>query len=139
MKNSIPNAAKISPTDFVIFGGGGDLSIRKIIPALFWRFVDKQIDSQSNIIICLHKKTELETILNLIKPHTFNSIYLSKTLQNNWKNFYKLLSLITLDLVTGEGINDLILLIYSCNPFTSLTSLIGYGLRLNPFIKGTIG
>ena len=45
MKNSIPNAAKISPTDFVIFGGGGDLSIRKIIPALFWRFVDKQIDS----------------------------------------------------------------------------------------------
>ena len=40
MKNSIPNAAKISPTDFVIFGGGGDLSIRKIIPALFWRFVD---------------------------------------------------------------------------------------------------
>ena len=22
MKNSIPNAAKISPTDFVIFGGG---------------------------------------------------------------------------------------------------------------------
>ena len=79
MKNSIPNAAKISPTDFVIFGGGGDLSIRKIIPALFWRFVDKQIDSQSNIIICLHKKTELETILNLIKPHTFNSIYLSKT------------------------------------------------------------
>ena len=111
MKNSIPNAAKISPTDFVIFGGGGDLSIRKIIPALFWRFVDKQIDSQSNIIICLHKKTELETILNLIKPHTFNSIYLSKTLQNNWKNFHKLLSLITLDLVTGEGINDLILLL----------------------------
>ena len=49
MKNSIPNAAKISPTDFVIFGGGGDLSIRKIIPALFWRFVDNQIDSQSNL------------------------------------------------------------------------------------------
>jgi len=111
MKNSIPNAAKISPTDFVIFGGGGDLSIRKIIPALFWRFVDKQIDSQSNIIICLHKKIELETILNLIKPHTFNSIYLGKTLQNNWKDFHKLLSLITLDLVTGEGINDLILLL----------------------------
>ena len=111
MKNSIPNAAKINPTDFVIFGGGGDLSIRKIIPALFWRFVDKQIDTKSNIIICLHKKTELETILNLIKPHTFNSINLGKTLQNNWKNFHKLLSLITLDLVTGEGINDLILLL----------------------------
>ena len=52
MKNSIPNAAKISPTDFVIFGGGGDLSIRKIIPALFWRFLYKQIDENSNIILC---------------------------------------------------------------------------------------
>ena len=55
MKSSIPNTAKINPSDFVIFGGGGDLSTRKIIPALFWRFVDKQIDDKSNIIICLHK------------------------------------------------------------------------------------
>ena len=91
MKCSIPNTANFNPSVFVIFGGGGDLYKRKIIPALFWRFVDKQIDDKSNIIICLHKKTELETILNLIKPHTFNSIYLSKTLQNNWKNFHKLL------------------------------------------------
>ena len=74
MKNSIPNAAKISPTDFVIFGGGGDLSIRKIIPALFWRFVDKQIDSQSNIIICLHKKTELETIF-IGKLYALNCLF----------------------------------------------------------------
>ena len=74
MKSSIPNAAKINSSDFVIFGGGGDLSTRKIIPALFWRFVDKQIDDKSNIIICLHKKTKLETLSNLIKPHIFNSI-----------------------------------------------------------------
>ena len=91
MKNSIPNTAKISPSDFVIFGGGGDLSTRKIIPALFWRFVDKQIDNKSNIIICLHKKTKLETLLNLIKPHTFNSIKSDKTLQKQWNEFHKLL------------------------------------------------
>ena len=111
MKSSIPNTAKINPSNFVIFGGGGDLSTRKIIPALFWRFVDKQIDDKSNIIICLHKKTKLETLSNLIKPHIFNSIKSDKTLQKQWNEFHKLLSLITLDLITGDGINDLTLLL----------------------------
>ena len=75
MKNSIPNTAKINPSDFVIFGGGGDLSTRKIIPALFWRFVDKQIDSQSNIIICLHKKNRIRNYLKFNKT-TYFQFYL---------------------------------------------------------------
>ena len=40
-RQSIPN--EITPFNLVIFGGDGDLSKRKIIPALFHRFADKQI------------------------------------------------------------------------------------------------
>ena len=38
MNNNIPETAQLIPSDFVIIGGSGDLSVRKIIPALFWRF-----------------------------------------------------------------------------------------------------
>ena len=33
----------------VIFGGDGDLAVRKIYPALFHRFVDKQLNVDFNI------------------------------------------------------------------------------------------
>ena len=62
MKSSIPNTAKINPSNFVIFGGGGDLSTRKIIPALFWRFVDKQIDDKSNIIMTQAEGYDIKVI-----------------------------------------------------------------------------
>ena len=35
---------EIVPSEFIIIGGKGNLSKRKILPALFWRFLDKQID-----------------------------------------------------------------------------------------------
>ena len=52
MKQKIPETANIIPSDFVIIGGTGHLSVRKILPALFWRFLDKQIDKNSQIILC---------------------------------------------------------------------------------------
>ena len=36
--------------DLVIFGGTGDLAMRKLLPALFHRFVDGQIPASSRIL-----------------------------------------------------------------------------------------
>ena len=41
---------QVEAFDLVIFGGTGDLSVRKLLPAMFHRFVDGQIDKQSRII-----------------------------------------------------------------------------------------
>ncbi|MDI2090747.1 glucose-6-phosphate dehydrogenase [Commensalibacter oyaizuii] len=38
------------PFDFIIFGATGDLTIRKLIPALFYRYLDKQIPAETRII-----------------------------------------------------------------------------------------
>jgi glucose-6-phosphate 1-dehydrogenase len=46
-------SAKITPVppfDFVIFGGAGDLTIRKLMPALYYRFKDGQVPPGSRII-----------------------------------------------------------------------------------------
>ena len=64
MKNNIPETATIIPSDFIIIGGTGHLSMSKIIPALFWIFIDKQIDQKSNIILC---DREIKSIENFDK------------------------------------------------------------------------
>lgn len=40
----------LSPTDIVIFGGTGDLAMRKILPALYYRFRDGQLPENSRIL-----------------------------------------------------------------------------------------
>jgi glucose-6-phosphate 1-dehydrogenase len=40
----------IEPFDLVIFGGTGDLAVRKLLPAMYHRFVDGQIQPSSRII-----------------------------------------------------------------------------------------
>ena len=40
----------VDPFDIVIFGVSGDLSRQKLLPALFHRYCDGQIDASSNII-----------------------------------------------------------------------------------------
>ena len=40
----------VDPFDIVIFGGTGDLSRRKLLPALFHRWLDGQIPPNSTIV-----------------------------------------------------------------------------------------
>lgn len=40
----------VDPFDLVIFGGTGDLAVRKLLPALFHRFVDGQLTHGSRIV-----------------------------------------------------------------------------------------
>src|SRR4051812_29301499 len=51
----------VQPFDYVVFGATGDLTKRKLIPALFHRFVDGQFDEQSRIIgVSRSKRTDAE-------------------------------------------------------------------------------
>jgi len=45
----------VDPFDLLIFGGTGDLTRRKLLPALFHRHVDQQLPSESRIIAIGHK------------------------------------------------------------------------------------
>jgi glucose-6-phosphate 1-dehydrogenase len=46
----MPIATALDPCDFVIFGGTGDLAIRKLLPALFLRDRDGQLAAETRII-----------------------------------------------------------------------------------------
>ena len=51
----------VQPFDYVVFGATGDLTKRKLIPALYHRFKDGQFDEQSRIIgVSRSKLTDAE-------------------------------------------------------------------------------
>ena len=56
MDQSAKKVLKISPFNIIIFGGDGDLAIRKIYPALFHRYVDNQIKCDFNIYAITRSK-----------------------------------------------------------------------------------
>ena len=74
MKKKILEASKVTPSDFIIIGGAGDLSLRKIIPALFWRFLDNQINNESSIIICVHNQISIDQLKSKLIPHCKEAI-----------------------------------------------------------------
>ena len=45
-----PQFASVDPFDYVIFGATGDLTMRKLLPALYHRFRDGQIPAETRII-----------------------------------------------------------------------------------------
>ncbi|MGO1070822.1 glucose-6-phosphate dehydrogenase [Lysobacter sp. CA199] len=45
-----PHLAPLAPFDLVIFGGTGDLALRKLLPALFHRYADGQIVAGTRIV-----------------------------------------------------------------------------------------
>ena len=75
MEQSSQKTKIIKPFNAVIFGGDGDLAVRKIYPALFHRFVDNQINCDFNIY----------SITRSIKKHdNFNSnlkTFIEKTIR----------------------------------------------------------
>tara|TARA_B110000881_G_scaffold88267_1_gene77370 strand:+ start:216 stop:1670 length:1455 start_codon:yes stop_codon:yes gene_type:complete len=107
MKNNIPEAAHVIPSDFIIIGGAGDLSIRKIMPALFWRFLDNQINNKSSIIICVHNMLNLEDLKSKLTPHCKEAIEKEIENKHKWSSFINLISIVVLDVVTGLGADNL--------------------------------
>ena len=92
MKNKIPETATIIPSDFIIIGGTGHLSMSKIIPALFWRFIDKQIDQKSNIILCDREIKSKENFEKLQKIFCAEAFERHKKNHKYWENFLKIIS-----------------------------------------------
>ena len=49
-KSTPPTTTAVGPCDFVIFGGTGDLAVRKLLPALYLRDRDDQLTADTRII-----------------------------------------------------------------------------------------
>jgi glucose-6-phosphate 1-dehydrogenase len=91
----------VEPFDIVIFGGTGDLSRRKLIPALFHRYLDGQIDKSCKIVGIargeMHRAEFVEFAHDSCKAAT------NKWIESKWKNFARLLEYIPMDVTKDDA------------------------------------
>lgn len=73
MSNNYSNS-EIKQADIVIFGGLGDLAIRKILPALYYRLKGGQINKSSRVIIISRGKKSQSDFKSFLKEKLSNCI-----------------------------------------------------------------
>ena len=61
-------------SDIVIFGGLGDLSIRKILPAIYFRLQAKQLADNCRVILISRKDFTKEEFENTLRSKIENGI-----------------------------------------------------------------
>ena len=103
MNNALPETAITHDSDFVIFGGSGDLSLRKIFPALFWRFLHGQITENFRLISCMRKVITTEEFGNNFRPFCENAFDSGIANDQKWESFLKLIQILELDIVNNIG------------------------------------
>lgn len=86
----------VEPFDIVIFGVTGDLSRLKLIPALYHRFCDGQIDASSRIIGVSRSKMSDQAFFDMVRDCCFDEVE-KEASPAEWDKFISLLSYHELD------------------------------------------
>ena len=103
MNNALPETAITHDSDFIIFGGSGDLSVRKIFPALFWRFLNGQITENFRLISCMRTVITSKQFANKFRPFCEQAFESGIADEQSWENFLKLIQILELDIVNNIG------------------------------------
>jgi glucose-6-phosphate 1-dehydrogenase len=102
----MPTNNRPEPTVFVIFGAAGDLSWRKLIPALYSLFVDGWLSEKFRIIGTGHRHMEEEEFRNHLKAGV--NKYARRTLtEEDWGRFAAHLTFMAADLENPEVFQEL--------------------------------
>jgi len=91
----------VDPFDIIIFGGTGDLSKRKLIPALFHRYLDGQIDASCKIIGVARSKMSREEFLSFAKEACQASA--KDVEKSKWEGFAALLEYEAIDVTADDA------------------------------------
>ncbi len=93
----------VDPFDIVVFGATGDLSLRKLMPALYHRWRDGQIPNESRIIGASRGAMSTDDYRALTREK-FEAFYPSETIDEEaWKGFVERLSYVEVDAANSDS------------------------------------
>ena len=107
MEKSIPQTALVPDSDYIIFGGTGDLALRKIFPALFWRFCDGQLTEKVRLIAVARNSLPLDTFLDKLRPFCEDAFSTYDMDESLWADFARLITIMPIDILSGKGGTEL--------------------------------
>ena len=99
----IPKSAEIPDSDYIIIGGTGDLALRKIFPALFWRYLDGQITTEFRLIVAARSPFSIDEFATKLRPFCADAIAVATDGDNKWLGFLALIRIVALDVANGSG------------------------------------
>lgn len=96
-----------SSCDIIIFGGHGDLALRKLLPALFHLFLDGHIDPQSRIILTSRENIDHDQNKTIVHDKLKTFLKKDDFTKERWEAFSKHLYIFVMDLMQVETLKAL--------------------------------
>jgi glucose-6-phosphate 1-dehydrogenase len=97
----------VDPFDFIIFGGTGDLSERKLLPSLYYRQRDHQFSEPTRIIGTSRTKMTSDEFKAFAKKAISDHVAKEDIDAKELEKFIGRLSYVAADAVSGKGFDDL--------------------------------
>ena len=98
---------KFEPFNIIVFGGGGDLAMRKIYPALFHRYLDGQFGDAFNIIAVTRKDKEDFPFQDELKKFIQESMKDATNINLEIENFARKIKLMVIQNPSVENYKEL--------------------------------
>jgi len=90
-------APSTSPLDLVIFGGAGDLSVRKLLPALFMAHLHNNLPAQTRIHALGRQPWDRAAFLAFVEEKVPGFIDAQVRTESAWRGFLERLNYVSLD------------------------------------------
>lgn len=100
--NLITNES-LQPFDFILFGGTGDLSIRKLIPALYFRHCEAQLPEDGRIMAVARSEYDNEAFRSLLDTEVRQHIPDQDFDEAQWRSFLERVSYFKVDVTSVES------------------------------------
>lgn len=99
---------KLQPFDFVLFGGTGDLSVRKLIPALYFRHCENQLPDDGRIIAVARSDYDTEAFKQWINEEVRQHISDDDFNESDWLDFLQRILYFKVDVTSVESYQSLV-------------------------------
>jgi len=90
------------PFDLILFGGTGDLSLRKLLPSLFRAFNENLLPDDSRIIVCSRNKNDYENMYHVVENALTDFMLDDEFNPSQFKSFRELMVPCNIDVINKE-------------------------------------
>ena len=99
------------PFDLILFGGTGDLSLRKLLPSMFRAFVEGLLPKESRIIVCSRNKKDYDNMIAVIENALQKFMMEKEFNAESFSKFKQIICPLQIDVVNKDkGWNELVIL-----------------------------
>ena len=81
-------AAKLPTNDYVIFGGTGDLALRKIFSAFFLRYLDGQLTDDFRLFATSRRAFNIEKFATVLRPFCKYAFAHGHATEERWQTLH---------------------------------------------------